>query len=120
MQTSYYSFTIKCIRANYTTTECETKDVMKELIARHHAILVSYEFELDSINRLHIHGTFMARSGIRLSLYQKKFWSIHIDKLQTIQDVQNWTNYIHKQDQECEKAVLANYSFINEHTLDFN
>lgn len=119
MQTSYYGFTIKCIKANSPAGQEETRDVMKELIARHHAILVSYEYEKDSIDRCHIHGTFMARKGIRLTLYTKKLWHIHIDYLPTQDDVQNWTRYIHKQDQECEQAVMQNYSFVSEHTLAF-
>lgn len=92
--TSYYGFTIKCIKAQYQATTEELKDIMIEMLAKHKAQYVDHFSEYDSLGRVHIHGTFMARKGILLSLFKKPFHTIHIDYLPTMNDVENWAQYI--------------------------
>lgn len=94
--TEYYGFTIKCIKQDTVVERHELEIVMKQLISRHKAQYVQHYFEHDSMNRLHIHGTFMARKGILLSLFKKQFWTIHIDYLKTTEDVAQWSKYIQK------------------------
>lgn len=102
MQTENYGFTIKYIRARTVHEDDEsirnaTFVIMDEMIKRHKAIRVDYTYEKDSLGRIHIHGYMLARKGIRLNLYKKPYWHIHIDHLPTTEDVLNWTRYIHKE-----------------------
>jgi len=103
--TSYYGFTIKYIKANETTTVDRLESVMRALILRHKATYVDHFIEYDSLQRAHIHGTFMARKGILLSLFKVPFVHIHIDHLKSMSDVHNWANYI-RQDQDGFKSFL--------------
>lgn len=119
MNTSYYGFTIKNIRHNAHTTAHELLDIMYRLIKSHKAIYVDHFFETDSLQRLHIHGTFMARKGLLLSKFKEKFYTIHLDYLPSIADVQNWSIYIRKcqpettQSEGQDQIVLDDYPFIN-------
>jgi hypothetical protein len=116
MQTENYGFTIKYIKARTDTLDddfdikIDTYKTMTELIARHKAIRVDYTYEYDSMNRVHIHGHMLARKGIRLNLYKKPYWHVHIDHLPSIDDVQNWIRYIHKESSINE--YKAEYMFI--------
>ncbi|AXF52667.1 MAG: hypothetical protein [Cressdnaviricota sp.] len=114
MTTSYYGFTIKNIRHNAHSTVHELQDVMHRLIKSHKAIYVDHFIETDSLQRLHIHGTFMARKGILLSKFKEKFQHIHIDYLPTTADVHNWSIYIRKcqPQSEQDQIVLDDYPFI--------
>lgn len=104
-----YGFTIKCIKKDYIVSCRETTNVMLEMIDRFKAELEYYVFETDSKNRIHMHGTFLTRKGIKRNLYYKRFWTIHIDWLRTDKDYQIWVDYIGK-DVKLEK--INNYAFI--------
>lgn len=93
----YYGFTIKNIKAGYYAKEHELLDIMYQLVHFNKATYVDHTFETDSIGRLHVHGTFMARKGLLLSRFKRPFYHIHLDHLKTTQDVRNWTLYINKE-----------------------
>lgn len=92
-----YGITIKCIQKGVFASENDLFTVMMECIDRHKGIMCEFYFETDSMNRKHIHGHFMARRGIRYNLYKKQFYTIHIDPLRHIHDVQQWLQYIKKE-----------------------
>lgn len=108
-----YGITIKCIKTGEYKSESNLLARFAECIDRHKGIPIMYTFESDSLGRLHLHGLFMARKGIRLNLYKKPYYTIHIDPLKTIQDVQNWTNYIKKDSYKefMEKLINGEYMF---------
>lgn len=104
--TEYYGFTIKCIKHGYDSQVYELENIMQRMLACHKAIYVEHYYETDSIKRLHVHGTFMARKGILRSKFKQQYWHIHIDLLPTIEDVHNWSRYITKdQDQPIEDLI---------------
>lgn len=114
--TSYYGFTIKCIKAQYQAKLEDLTEIMHRLISRHHAIYVEHFVEYDTLERPHIHGTFMARKGILLSLFKVPYHTVHVDYLPSIHDVENWANYI-RADQDGYKSWLkelqdGQYKFI--------
>lgn len=96
MATFNYGITIKHIELNSTMGELDLFNVMLDYIKRQKGLYVIHTYEFDTNNRLHLHGHFMARKGIRYNLFQKKGWHIHVDPLPTTQDVETWTNYIKK------------------------
>lgn len=96
MSLQNYAITIKCIKSGYFADEQELHEVLCLCVVRHVGIICAYEYERDSLGRLHLHGHFMARKGIRLNLYKKPFYTVHIDPLKSIDDVQNWCNYMRK------------------------
>ena len=91
-----YGITVKCIKQGVFPSEEQLLSVFLDCINRHKGDLLDYTFEHDSINRLHIHGLFRARKGIRKNLFKKLYHTIHIDQLDTAQDIETWLNYIHK------------------------
>lgn len=111
MATNSYGFTIKCIKQGVYATKEELIVVMSAMLKCHKGILVEYVFEEDSMGRLHIHGTMMARKGLFLSKFKKQFWQIHIDPLPKLADVENWTKYIHKCDDITENQ--SDYLFVD-------
>lgn len=102
MEVNYtnYAATIKCIASGVQGDESELRTTFEALIKKHKGIYCSHTFEKDSISRLHLHGHFMARKGILLSLYKKKFFHIHVDPLSTIEDVNTWISYINKSSEQ--------------------
>lgn len=103
--TSYYGFTIKCIKHGVSTEVLQLEDIMHKLIARHKAIYVDHFIEYDSIQRAHIHGTFMARKGLLLNLFKVPYYTIHLDYLKSTLDVENWAKYI-RSDQDGYKSYI--------------
>lgn len=95
--TEYYGFTIKCIKHNHCVEISELENIMYDMLSCHKGLYVQHYYEHDSLDRLHIHGTFMARKGLLKSRFKKQYWHIHIDHLKTTDDVENWTKYIHKE-----------------------
>lgn len=95
-KTSYYGITIKVIKTDYEATAQELTRILILVINKHNAVFVNAYFEYDSLNRIHLHGTFMARKGLRRNLVKIPYTHIHIDPLNTIADVENWTVYIKK------------------------
>lgn len=91
-----YGITIKCIERGRLANQAETLAVFMEVLNRYNGTYVIHTFERDSMDRIHLHGHFMARKGIRLNLYKKRFWTIHIDPLKEVQDLEAWTRYITK------------------------
>jgi hypothetical protein len=116
--TSYYGFTIKCIKHGVSTESSQLEDIMRKLIARHKAIYVDHFVEYDSLQRAHIHGTFMARKGLLLSLFKVPYYHIHLDYLKTLSDVENWSQYIRSDQGEDKglkqflKDIQSEYLFI--------
>jgi len=94
--TQYYAFTLKCLKKG--TTSGPLLGTMHKMIAKYKAIYVEHVFETDSKERLHIHGTFLARKSLYSRLFSEKFYHIHIDPLKTTEDLVRWTKYIHDDD----------------------
>jgi len=115
--TTNYAFTIKYIKCNAYATEENLFFTMMEMVVYHKSILSEYVFEYDSMNRLHIHGTMLARKGLFLSRFKRPYWHIHIECLKTVTDVENWTRYIHldigPEMKEIAKQIQSEYSFHN-------
>jgi len=95
-QTQYYGFTLKCLKKS--TQESPLLFVMEKMLAKYKAIYVEHTFETDSKGRLHIHGTFMARKSLYCKLFKEKYYTVHVDTLKTVDDLRDWTNYIHSDD----------------------
>lgn len=104
-----YAFTIKYIGAYSTKTKEDHLSVAMEMINRYWGELSDYSFELDSIDRVHIHGIFKARKGIKYSLFKKSHWHIHIDPLKSKLDLETWGSYIHKTKY---LEAIQNYAFV--------
>lgn len=104
-----YAFTIKNIKSHTIKTKEHHLAVAMEMINKFFGELADYAFEYDSINRVHIHGIFKCRKGIRYSLFKKQFWHIHIDPLFSKLDLESWQSYIHKTDY---LEAIKNYAFI--------
>lgn len=111
MSISNYGFTIKNIQHDYKNEKSDLLSVAMDMINKFKGELVDYAFECDSILRIHIHGIFKARKGIKYSLFKKKFYHIHIDTLHSQQDLSLWKNYIRKTEYY---AAIQNYAFIEE------
>lgn len=114
-----YAITIKYIGNSDLNQIDESSHQLKLLsyIEKQKGIYVSHSFERDSKDRLHLHGHFMARKGIRYNLYKCRGWHIHVDPLPTTDDVKRWTDYMYK-DSESANAILqymrdGNYAFID-------
>lgn len=117
-----YAFTIKYIKAEANRpSEPEQQYrlalVMYDMISFHKGILTEHVFELDSIGRVHIHGTMLARKGLLLSRFKRPYFHIHLDPLKTIFDQENWTKYIHKdvifEQKDITNQIQGEYSFID-------
>lgn len=97
-----YGITIKVIKQGYKPldyiAELELRDIFEEVVKLHKGIMCDSVYEEDSIKRKHLHGTFVARKGIRRNLYKKAYTHVHIDPLDSVSDVERWTHYIHKLD----------------------
>lgn len=94
--TTNYGFTIKCIEHDIYADSLDLDVTMLHMLAKHKAIYVEHFYEKDSLGRLHIHGSFLARKGIRLNLFKRPFYTIHIDHLKEVADVERWAKYIRK------------------------
>lgn len=101
--TSYYGFTIKCIKHGVSTEATSLEDIMRQLISFHKGIYVDHFIEYDRLDRAHIHGTFMARKGLLLNRFKIPFHTIHLDYLKSMADVENWSMYI-RSDQDGYKS----------------
>lgn len=93
----YYGFTIKNIKAGYFAPQSELLDIMYQLVHFNKGTYVDHTVETDSIGRLHIHGTMMARKGLLLSRFKRPYYHVHLDHLKTTEDVRNWELYINKE-----------------------
>ena len=91
-----YAVTIKQIQQGYTPTKVETYQTLLELLRTHKGIEVESQFELDSKGRIHLHGIFNARRNLKVDRFKKQYWHIHIQSLETQQDLDNWLKYIRK------------------------
>lgn len=112
---AFYAVTIKCIKKDYVSTDNELIKVLCELEKAHKGEIRDFTIERDSINRLHLHATLIARKGLRYTLYRKKYWHLDITRLMSYQDLMNWTKYIHKDD--CQNIIdyyeNGDYHFID-------
>lgn len=121
MNTEYYGFTIKCIKAGVFDTQMNLENVMRQLLYSYKADYVEHVMETDSMGRLHIHGTFMAKKSILRSKFKKPYYHIHIDHLKCTDDVANWTAYIHKTDLWYNiRKEIENYAFIDDNKDKIN
>ncbi len=82
----------------------------------------NYRYELDSLNRLHLHTYLTSIRKIYYPKYQKKGWNIHFQPLEAITDIDNHIlPYMTKQSQnvyedeqlEAISYYKYNYGFIN-------
>jgi len=111
-----YGITVKCIKTGVFPSEEQLIDVMLSCIARHKGDLIDFTIEHDSINRLHVHGLFRARKGIRKNLFKKPYHTIHIDQLDTAEDINTWINYIHKGEYQEFLHLLNNGEYLFQDT----
>lgn len=95
---AFYAITIKCIKKDYKATDNETIKVLTELERAHKGNVRDFTIEYDSLNRVHLHATMIARKGLRYTLYRKKYWHLDITRLMKYGDLIAWTKYIHKDD----------------------
>lgn len=100
-----YAVTIKYIKQGELGTEEQLRETYLGLVAKHNGILGPLTFEEDSLGRLHLHGQFNARKGIKYSLFKVPYMHIYIKPLPTAEDQANWIDYIHK----TERAELNKY-----------
>lgn len=100
---AFYAVTIKCIKKDYYATDTELIKVLTELERAHKGEIHDFTIERDSLDRLHLHATMIARKGLRYTLFRKKYWHLDITRLMSHQDLVQWTKYIHKDD--CQNLI---------------
>lgn len=113
---SGYAFTLKHTVSNNYITSHELNEVMNKIIEdnKRYDIKVSRQvFELDSKNRLHIHALLIGKS--KMFIKQIKGFHIHLELLNSDQDVKNWNKYMDKQNQD---NVLQDNIFSNVYCFD--
>jgi len=90
-----YSITIKNVtREGQFTTPEQLIEVYRTLSTKRRQVVTGpCVFELDSKNRLHLHGTL---SCANFFPPKRKGWHFHTDHLDTPYYRQNWLEYIHK------------------------
>jgi len=111
-----YAITIKKVTSEgiYTTPD-ELKAIYTTLGTKRRPVETGkYAFEMDSKNRLHLHGTI---SSLDFFCLQKKGYHIHSHKLESSNDIKRWMDYIHKdaynvyaQDQILHENYLYNHN----------
>lgn len=112
---SIYAITIKCIKKDYLATDNELIKVLTELENCHKGEVKDFSIERDSIARLHLHATMIARKSLRYTLYKKRYWHIYITRLMDRSDLIEWSKYIHKDD---EKSITEYFENGENHFLD--
>lgn len=83
-----------------------------KLLQKVNGISCGYDWEYDNWNRLHLHAHIMARKSIYIKGIQQPYMHIDIKPLETIDDVQRWVRYIHKQNKEVCDYFHCNYGFV--------
>lgn len=95
---AHYGITIKIIKKDYFATEEELETIYFKVLTRYKNAESMYKtYENDSLGRIHLHGLFRARKGIRKNLYRQAYVTIHIDYLPEEKDITNWISYIFKE-----------------------
>jgi len=113
----YYSITIKNNKKDYITSELELTKVLMHVINRHKGEFYQSVYELDSENRLHLHGSFKARKNILVHLAKVPFYHIYIKAIPSEEDLNRWIHYCLKdyriEMKECiEHYAAGGYHFI--------
>lgn len=110
---SLFHFTIKNVTKNPTNLKEQTYSVMNAMLKRYSAELVDVVSEEAENIRFHLHGIFRARKNLRTTF--KRFgWHIFNGKLNSFSEVENWSCYIHKQDQS---SIIKYYEDGENHFL---
>lgn len=91
-----YGFTLKYIKHNVLWNEEQYMLAISNMEKTYKGTVLDYRFEKDSLDRLHAHGTLLARKGLRYTLYKVHYLHVHLDELKTKADEINWDNYINK------------------------
>lgn len=112
-----YAVTIKCVQHGYKATESETLKVFCDLLRSHQSTYTDYVFENDSLGRVHLHSLMNARKNLLRTKFKVPYWHIHIQELETAQDISNWITYMHKdivkEQAEIAKSIKTEYPFID-------
>lgn len=104
----YYSFTLKRIRQGVGYSELEYNLSLDKMLKKYKAEYCTHTFERDSIGRLHMHGVFLANKKLRYTSYREKYLHIFINKIHSYEELQNWVDYIHKEDHEQIRSYFQN------------
>lgn len=114
MSKQSYAITIKVIKRDTESNEQDLKFYFDIVTKRHAATEIFYVYERDSKNRLHLHGEFIARKGIRYNLVKIPYVHIHITPLPTYEDECQWYDYCHKEDvKDFVKRCVSEYMFVD-------
>lgn len=113
---SLYALTLKHTNGNNHITSNELNEVMNKIIEsnkRYDISVCRQVFELDSRNRLHIHALLGAKPHAFIK--QMKGFHIHLESLDSKEDIIKWNNYMNKQNQD---EVLQDNIFSNVYCFD--
>lgn len=107
----YYAITIKCIKQGVYASKEEIYEVFKEMVLKVNGQICAHSFELDSIDRWHLHGIFLAESNLYRRRLKKPYWHIFVEEIMTEEDLHKWHNYLTKDEREMIRRIQSEYSF---------
>jgi len=89
----YYSITIKCNKKDEGNDRDEIQSIYDHIIECTQSVNLKYTFELDSWDKLHLHGYFQTSNKLVYKHLKKKGWNIY---LRRVYQSTGWFTYLMK------------------------
>lgn len=105
---TYYSFTMKWIKKDDKIDHEKLYAYMLGMLKKYKAEYCTHSIEHDSLGRLHLHGVFIASRKLRYTSFKVKYLHVYVRRIQSNEDLENWVDYIHKEENESIRSYFTN------------